>query len=601
MPKLTAEAAALLAGFNPVLRDQLLAAEDEREGRFASLEAPNGLGGLGVYNVTQHDIKGDGVTDNRVKLQALLDQVAAAGGGRIYFPPGRYVISQKQVLGTENIACIRLYRDVRFPASAAHYKNITLEGAGPLSQIIMHATWTTPPKTVALMVIGNGADNIRLHKLRFSQRLHNQTLDEQTHLIRCWGNPTLQIVTGLAIGPQNIAITDCDFGVVEGDQIQLLGEEAHPIKNVLISRCDFRGRLDENWATTVNGTRSAIGLQRAVSMVRICDNYMDESDDQLIDFEPTNLGADTFFTISGNIFNGKPGTILLTGSGIGATMPNVGLLIVGNEFIGGTIDAINMKQVVFAFNHINVNAAGSGNCPVTFRRTVDHCAIIGNTIEVGAANIAPQIVAVQGDQIASPNHTLVANNTITWASHGNGIYLESCSNGAVTGNTLLATSPDAAMSTAAAIVWNPVQASTGRGISVTGNAFTTTGQTFRAFFNDGGGGREMVISGNVASGVTNGYRMENVPVAGTMPVITGNSFAATTPVSVTNGGFAVIAGNHGSIATYIGPDGSTALPNTFAALDAAALGSQYIVRGAGAHSKLHVKHTAGANGWTALY
>lgn len=560
--------------------------------------------GNGTYDVTDFGITGDGVTDNRVALQSLIDKVALEGGGNIYFPPGRYLVTQKPAGGTENQGCIRLYRA---NPSAANYRNITLSGAGPNSQIVMYATLF---KAVALFVVGNGASNIRFNRLRFVQRLHTSPLDEQTHLIKLWGNPTLALATGLSAGPSHVAVEDCDFGMVEGDQIQIIGEEASPITDVLVSRSDFRGRLNEFWDVTGPGTRSAVAVQRAVSRARVVACHMDESDDQLIDFEPTSLGSDNYFVVQGNILNGRSGTTVLTGSGVGATTPNVGLVVVGNVILGGTVHAINMRQVIFMGNHVSVPSSESSNGPVAFTRTVDLCAIVGNTIDVVEDNGAFNVIAVQGDSFGTPNHTVIANNTLRWDSCANGIYLESCDFISVTGNTMLATNSTPTgpgvegMDQKVGIALVPVQGGTGRGCAVTGNVLQATGLAMQSFFNDGGATGEVAVTGNVATGVTHGYRQQNAPLTGNFPVVTGNSFDCASPVSITTGGFAVISGNGSTgagVCLIIGPDASTALPNSFTALNGIGLGSQFVVRGAGSHKKLWVKDAAGTNGWMAVY
>lgn len=596
--------ASILAGFNKKVRDALLASVTTTDARLATIEAPGGLGGVGIYNATVEGLVGDGVFDNRVRLQTLLDKVAIAGGGRIYFPPGRYLVKQRTTPGIESQACIRLYRA---NSGSPAYRNITLEGAGPTSQIVMQAALF---KAVALFIVGNGADGIEFSNLRMVQRLHSSPLDEQTHLIKLWGNPTLGLATGLSAGPKHVRITDCHFGIVEGDQIQIIGEEAHHIEDVLVSRCEFRGRLDESFNVTELGTRSAVAVQRAVDRVRITDCYMDESDDQLIDFEPTSLGSDNYCIIANNMLNARPTTTALTGSGVGATSPNAGLIIVNNEILNGTVHAINMKQVIFAGNHVKVPASPSSNGPIAFTRTVDLCVIANNTVEVHADNQAFNVIAVQGDTFGTPNHTVIANNTLRWDSCANGIYLESCDYCVVQGNSMLATSSTATgpgvegMDQKVAIAWVPVQEGTARGIACTGNVLNATGLAMQSFFNDGGLTGEVTVTGNSARGVTAGYRQQNAPLAGNFPCVIGNAFDCALPVSVTVGGFAIIGGNGSratGVVTIIGPDASTALPNSFTELNGVGIGSQYVVRGAGVHKKLHVKDTAGANGWAAVY
>jgi len=338
---------------------------------------------------------------------------------------------------------------------------------------------------------------------------------------------------------------------------------------------------------------------------------MDESDDQLIDFEPTSLGTDSYFVVQGNILNGRSGTTVLTASGVGATTPNVGLIILGNVILGGTTHAINIYQVVFANNHVSVPSSLSSNGPIAFSRTVDLCVIAGNTIDVVQDNGAHNVISVQGDSFGTPNHTVIANNTLHWDSCSNGIYLESCGYVTVTGNTMLATSTTPSgpgvegMDQRVGIGWRPIQADTGKGITCTGNVLRATGLAMLSFFNDGGATSTVSITGNVANGVTYGYRQENAPTAGSFPCVVGNAFDTATPVSVTTGGFAVIGGNGsvvGGQVDLIGPDGSSALPNSFTELNSVGLASTYRVRaGAAGTKRIWVKDATGANGWIALY
>jgi len=58
-----------------------------------SIIGGGGGGFAGVYIATDFGLTGNGTTDDTAAFQALIDTLAAAGGGTIYFPPGDYLIA----------------------------------------------------------------------------------------------------------------------------------------------------------------------------------------------------------------------------------------------------------------------------------------------------------------------------------------------------------------------------------------------------------------------------------------------------------------------------------------------------------------------------
>lgn len=66
---------------------------------------------------------GNGEDDDTAAIQKAIDAVGAAGGGRVFFPPGRYLVSRRHDGGTGDV-CLWV----------AHH-NITLEGCGRASVI----------------------------------------------------------------------------------------------------------------------------------------------------------------------------------------------------------------------------------------------------------------------------------------------------------------------------------------------------------------------------------------------------------------------------------------------------------------------------------
>ncbi|MFD1565344.1 glycosyl hydrolase family 28-related protein [Haloarchaeobius amylolyticus] len=56
-----------------------------------------------VWNVEAHGIEGDGTTEVGDAVTDLLEEVAAAGGGIVYFPPGRYLLERTPLIGDDTI------------------------------------------------------------------------------------------------------------------------------------------------------------------------------------------------------------------------------------------------------------------------------------------------------------------------------------------------------------------------------------------------------------------------------------------------------------------------------------------------------------------
>ncbi|MDF9745208.1 right-handed parallel beta-helix repeat-containing protein [Natrinema salsiterrestre] len=56
-----------------------------------------------VWNVEAHGIEGDGETEVGRDVHDLLAEVESAGGGIVYFPPGRYVLERTPLIGDDTI------------------------------------------------------------------------------------------------------------------------------------------------------------------------------------------------------------------------------------------------------------------------------------------------------------------------------------------------------------------------------------------------------------------------------------------------------------------------------------------------------------------
>lgn len=145
-----------------------------------------------VYNVKDYGAKGDGLTDDRAVIQELLNKCLEEGGGCVYLPSGKYIISKTLVVGD----------------------NCCLLGSGASSEI--YNTDHTPFWGTAVAVVGSNTSvaNLKINYYDYSD-------------------------TPIAYGPAwgALGITNCEY---EDAVNQHRGPSLPDIENITISNiwCD---------------------------------------------------------------------------------------------------------------------------------------------------------------------------------------------------------------------------------------------------------------------------------------------------------------------------------------------------------------------------
>lgn len=107
-----------------------------------------------AVNVKDFGAKGDGVTDDTAAIQAAIDSVNAAGGGRIYLPSGTYLVS----------SIITTYKYISIIGENSYATTIKQKDASNLNAIIQIANFATLKDSNSWLV---GADNMP-HSFEFA-------------------------------------------------------------------------------------------------------------------------------------------------------------------------------------------------------------------------------------------------------------------------------------------------------------------------------------------------------------------------------------------------------------------------------------------------
>lgn len=570
--------------------------------KLAELETGLGGGagyGLGWYNVRDYGATGDGVTDDRAALQALIDLVATAGGGTIYFPPGRYRVDRHPTIGATNAGSLSI-------GGFTAQENIRLTGAGKKSLILQEGDTNPFGGAWYGIWIRNKAKNIEIDHLAFGQgQIPNH--DEQTHSI------DVHAITNFTGDIQNVHIHHCYFGFIEGDSIRVSGEPDQEVKNLIITDNVFVGTDHQpgDGAVTV-GTRSSIGLQRRFSGIIIANNYMTGADDQMIDFEPT--GDDTSTEGEDIICNNfirttNGGGFAVTLSGAGSTAAHRNWVFAHNIILGGRVNGNAVDHGIFQGNIIVSDAGATADGVVSFDRVADFMRIDSNIIVVPAGCGGTPII-VAGDTLGTPKAVTITNNIIEMANVQNAIQAQACVDATISGNLIRATAAGLDTGNKYGIVWKPDRANTGKRLLVQGNRLESSGSNFDGFLLISGEGRffgQVVVNGNLAQGIEKGVFFSGGAGAGYdfPPVVTGNDFAATVQTidmaaSHSPAMYCIIGGNGGPTEPRTIIHQSNGDPNALTTLDSQPIGSQFINRAAGATKKVWVKNAAGASGWVAL-
>jgi len=301
--------------------------------------APAGAAGGPFLNLRDYGAAGDNETDDGPALQKALDALAAAGGGRLMIPPGKFRIKTPAE------------KDFLSKASA-----IRIEGAGSAAQLVINVG-----KGATALRIGN-VDHLTVEGVSF------------VGMPKPRQGPDAEVAVLVGGGEVN-TFRDCDFYGISAESVLLASQT-----NLLVSRCGFLGCngssgvvRNHQWRGVwvedcrfidyggINGEYRDIGGPTAAwllcedpaaypmsgvrdqNCVTVRNTLMDEGTDKGIFVNPAK-GRVVWVRIDGLAVN-----VLKNPGCVGVHLKNVDYVVMENTFLGyatgAAVDAVRLEGV----------------------------------------------------------------------------------------------------------------------------------------------------------------------------------------------------------------------------------------------------------------
>lgn len=373
-----------------------------------------GTGAGGCFDPSAyHAVPNDG-QDDRVPIQAAIDDATGAGGGTVCLGSGHWTVTRAPI-GSYN----------RFAALSTHGAHLTITGTGPGTVLDLVGDNLGTASAISL---DPGASNITVERLAIDTSATTNT-DEQTHAIAI-GSGVCTTASGTCSMPiADVTVRDVSFthpptpGSRKGDCIRLLGNTtATPVRRVTIEGSSF-----------VNCARSGIGVQRNVLSLAVLGNHFGEQiGDTAFDGDPTGSGTDDDLRLIGNSFADSR----VTATASITSYDHV--TITGNTFAGRGIGLDRTRNVVIADNTFEVNeVAGVG--VIDSINIADGLKIDNNVIRRhGVAGPAIRVTPHSG---GIPQQVSITGNTIIDDGNADAIYGESVRNIGIRDNDITLNDP----------------------------------------------------------------------------------------------------------------------------------------------------------------
>jgi hypothetical protein len=370
------------------------------------LLGPSGPVPLGVTSCVTLAPANDGL-DDRLIIQSKLDGPDPTGDKASCLGPGRYEVSVNEGSGQAFIGSLNLSG------------GMTLVGAGPGSTIL-HFTGTR-----------NGAwDAVRMYGGH--NYLGNLTIDTSDMVLGDEQSHAIEIVGNAIYNPDGTTPTDGNTvqnvnfihphvpGQERGDCVRILGEQAFPVTNTIIT---------DNHMTKCK--RSGVAIQRGVYDWTITDNTINDVTDNQIDGEQSGSAKNGRGIISGNTFFAQTGKFAIQMSG----METADLVVSNNTIVGaGGIQCIQCRRTTVTGNVVVHTVVGAADATVVFFRASGPVTFSSNVV-VRSAGTAGPVVSVTNDGVTNvPSNVVIANNYLRQDTASVGINVLSTTGLVATGN-----------------------------------------------------------------------------------------------------------------------------------------------------------------------
>jgi len=392
--------------------------------------------------------------DDTPKIQAAIDDAAAANGGTVCLSAGHWTIGRGRAPHNTHAGL------------STHGAPTTLTGNGPGT--VLDLVGDQGRSDISVIALDPGASDVRIERLTIDTSAARNT-DVQTHAI---GIGTAACPAGgddCGLAVTDVTVRDVTFrhpvqtdGTLKGDCIRILGQRpTMPVKRVTIVGSSF-----------LDCDRSGIAVQRNVISLAVLDNHFGEKiGDTAFDAEATG-GDDDGLRLIGNSFADS------TVNASASLTSYHHAVVSGNTFNGRGLSIYRSSDVIVADNTFDVTEA-SGIGVIDAENVADNVRIDNNIIRRhGTAGAAVYVIPHSG---GVPGPVSVTNNTMVLATNADAVYADGVRGISVRDNdiTFVNPAPDASGVHLQAIN-GPINQVMITGNTITGPLSATGGNTYFA-------------------------------------------------------------------------------------------------------------------------